>query len=239
MKLSNKKKWGLGFAAALVLGVVACKSTLSVEAHGEVMGQKGAVKIRYDGGEVKADKLPPSTRADVKFFDSDGKPVDPGATGVGQGERVAVPQGASYCEVSGASSATSCTGCTGSGGGSGGGGMLDLHEHDLAAHARADQETRKQASASAESKWVYVFTLDPDIDSSSAWGNVAASFFLSGDLSAEQIHLAIEPILRGGHGTPVPAGIVVDTYVRMLGEKLGGRLFVADVTAGFQSLTMT
>ncbi|HUR28793.1 MAG TPA: hypothetical protein VM509_11445 [Planctomycetota bacterium] len=239
MKLSNRKKWGLGVAAVLVLGVIACKSTLNLEADASIAGQHVEVKVTYDGRDVKAEKLPANKRADVKFFDAQGRSIDPGATGVGEGDRVPVPAGASYCEVSGASSASSCTGCAAQGGGGGGGGgMLDSNE-PLCAQADAGAKQSLSPNSPGATKWVHVFTLDPDIDSSSVWNNVAASFTLQGNPSASEIHQSIEPMLRGGHGTPVPAGVEVDTFVRMFGEALGGRMFVADVTAGFSSLSMT
>ena len=50
-----------------------------------------------------------SATPDVKFFDAKGVEMAPGASGVAQGDKVPVPQGATYCEISGASSASTCT----------------------------------------------------------------------------------------------------------------------------------
>ncbi len=225
----------------LVLGVVACKATLGLEASATIAGQQAQVKISYDGRDVNAERLPANERTDVKFFDAKGKSLEPGATGVGQGQKVPVPQGASYCEVSGASGATSCTGCTPPAGGGGGGGMAERHEQPdaIAVAGSGPQGLSKHVPVPVLAKWVYVFTLDADIDGRSVWGNVSGSFTLQGNPDAAQIHQQIEAILLGGHGTPVPSGVNVDTFVRILPEALGGRMFIADKTAAFTAMTMS
>jgi hypothetical protein len=247
MTFSNAMKSTVAISLLLCLGVVACKALFSLEGHGTVLGQTGEVKITYDGRDVQAEKLPASNRADVKFFDANGRELAPGASGVAQGDRVPVPQGATHCEVSGASSANSCTGCAppSGGGGGGGGGMV---AGDLAfdspvvepwGSARESADFEPAGPAPCSEKWVYVFTLDPDIDGSTVWGNVSGSFTVAGSPSAAQIHAAIAAILSGGHGTPVPGNVNVDTFVRILPEQLGGRMFIADQTEAFTSMSMS
>ena len=186
--------------------------------------------IRPDENVMHAgvEKLPDNTRADVKFFDAKGNEVTPGATGVAQGDKVPVPHGSTYCEISGASSAASCTGCTPPGGG----GMAEGIE------GRLVQNLSTRIPAPPLQKWVYVYTLDADIDGSTLWGNVSGSFTLQGSPSATEIHSQIVGILSGGHGTAVPPGVNVDTFVRILPEKQGGRMFIADKTGAFTAMTM-
>jgi len=254
MNTSTGPRWALAIVAAL--GMTACASTFSLEAVGSVAGASGRAKIGYDGREVRAEQLPDNARADVRFYDANGNEVpNSGANGVGQGEKVLVPAGATHCTVSGASSATSCTGCAPSGGGggggggpgSGGGGMAELPKNDaeLAALAPPVQQQRSPAiprhpgaANSIHSKWIYVFTLDGDFDGTTAWSNVMASFEVQGGLDASQMGARIAGILTAGPGAPVPNGVTVDTYVRFSPEALGGRLVVADKTHAITQAAM-
>ncbi|HTF86852.1 MAG TPA: hypothetical protein VK843_00465 [Planctomycetota bacterium] len=247
MKLSNGIKWALGLASVLVIGAFACKATMSLEAAANIAGQTGTAKISYDGRDVKADELPGDSRADVRFFDAKGKELPPGANGVGENQRVAVPPGASYCEVSGASSSTSCTGCTPPPGGGGGtmlegGEVLAVIAVDVGAAdawtCAQSQDPDTDSTGQSPGKWVYVYTLKADLDGSSVWGNVSGSFTVQGTPSADEIHGLIEEILLRGHGAPVPAGVEVDTFVRILPEPLGARLRIADETQSFSSMLM-
>ena len=110
---------------------------------------------------------------------------------------------------------------------------------ELAAGAPLCAAPPRACARHTGAKWVYVYTLDPDVDGSTAWGNVSGSFALQGSPDADQIHKLIEAILVGGHGTPVPNGVEVDTFVRLRPDALGARLVIADRTLGFTAMSMS
>lgn len=243
--LSNVTKWALALAA--VFGAVACAASFTLESQVEVVGQKGSIKITYDGHDVKAEKLPNNDRADVKFYDANGNEIpNAGATGVAQGDKVPVPAGATHCTVSGASHASSCTGCTPPSGGGGGGGMFDAQAECAdgsdtrlsAQHPPSSGQPIVRTPYSLPEKWIHVFTLDGDFDGSTAWSNVSASFEVQGDFDASQLGARIAGILSSGPGAVVPGGVTIDTYVRMSRDHLGARLVVADRTYAITSASM-
>lgn len=248
-----------GFTAAkLALGLIAlvgaagCAALFSLEADVKFVGAGGRLRLGYDGRDLKALELPgEGHRADVKFHDKDGNEIpSSGATGVAEGDRVPVPVGATHATISGASAATTCTGCANGsgGGGGGGGGAAELFSSGTGPLALDPTQgaprqliggLAQRAPVSTMTKWAYVYTLGGDVDGSTAWSNVAASFLVRGDLDAARIQARISPILNQGPGAVIPSDVTLSSYVRMDAESLGGRIFVAGKTQALSAIAMS
>ncbi len=250
MRVSMTAKLALGLIA--LVGAAGCAAMFSLETDIRFAGAGGRLRLAYDGRDLKALELPGNgNRADVKFQDKDGNEIPgAGASGVAEGDRVPVPNGATHAVISGASAATTCTGCangsgSGGGGGGGGGGAAEDSDADLSLAAIEPQQGRQliggvtqRTPVSTTSKWAYVYTLRGDVDGSTAWSNVAASFLVRGGLDASGIHARISPILHQGPGAAIGTDVTLNSYVRMDAESLGGRIFVAGKTQALGAISL-
>ncbi len=218
-------------ALVAIASLAACKAIWNFEAEAELVGQKGKVKLQYDGTDINVDELPGEAKVDMEFTDEDGNPIPPGASGVGEGNKVTPPPGATTVVVTGPSSNQGgCSGCSA---------MLDLG-NDLddvrVAHATFDRDEPVVAMAGLfsfgqpqqiqhsggqqsqrvaiqpsgfVSKWVQVETFIPDYEGDSLLGNVRfhADVIVPDTWTALDIFTnLIRPIIVNGAGYPVPNG---------------------------------
>lgn len=236
MKLMHLDKWGFGVVAAvLVLAVVACEGTGSIKGETEFLGAGGSIDISWNNSSATVDRTRGDARVDIVFRDAQGNEIaGSGGQGVGPGQSVAVPSGATTMTVSGPSNSTTCTGCTG------GGGM-----------AQGDDFTLDQSSdvKTPVQKWMVLFALDADMDvNAPEYGplsNTVASFdfLVLPATTASQLFGLIAPIVIAdmGNQPAVPSYVTVNFFSRMVPDPsgLGAGIFVADRTAEFQSFAFS
>jgi hypothetical protein len=76
----------------------------------------------------------------------------------------------------------------------------------------------------------------PDVNDGGVFKNAIYHFRVKAQAGVDPFS-RIEPILRGGPGTPVPADVIVDSFTQMIPELFGARMIVAD-TASFEQFRL-
>lgn len=149
----------------------------------------GAVELGYDGKSVKAEELPDDTAVDLEYLGADGEPIPTGTQGVQERDEVKVPDGAFVVVISGPSNVTSgCIGCS------------------AALQSPVGDRPLGKFNTHFQERRIHLETLVPDVDGSSALGNVVlrADARVPLQYSTLDVYGLVRPILEGGAGVGVP-----------------------------------
>ncbi len=226
----------LGMCLGLVcLVIVACEATWNFEAGVDLKELNGELEMSYDGTRIDVEETPDDTRVDIDFTDENGDVVPPGAQGVGEGDQVTPPVGATTAVITGPSSAYSCTGCSAM---LWGGPCQDrVAAVESVVQGPADAAAfgvqqgiqsggREPAVALPRhfiKRWVYIMTFIPDYAGTGALGNPDAWFEVTVPsvwTSTDIYENLIRTVLQAGPGYDLPngQGISVDVshYYRFI-----------------------